>query len=346
MMRRIWWLVAVAAVSGCGDDFVGPCVPDDAGNGCTAAPRRTAAARRPRIPARAAPEARTTETAARKPTRGLTPWTMTRARTCHPWTWTRPSRWTRRSRPRTPARTRAPTPARTRRTLDGTQLAPCEAFEEGACAEGLGCYVRGNGPGFCTATCEDDEDCEVLTDAEYTCSTTFGGGQGGNGGMGLCRIECEGENDTESCPGSLECISVGGQGGQGNGGAFRCGYTDDPPDQGEGTVARWGRCTESDPTAQATWFVTAPSRRTPTASAPTPARTTMTAAKTPVGRYRPDLRDAERVPLRLRRGRHLPRRNGSASRTAARIPCAVKFDGSVNQRGAKKTPKTNRGARA
>ena len=247
MMRRIWWLVAVAAVSGCGDDFVGPCVPDDAGNGCdggTSPDGGGAAGTNSGTSGTGStndrdggPQADTgTDPMDDDAGEDMPPVDMDAA---------------------VPMDAAQPTPdagsdagsdsgANPPDSRTAPQLAPCEAFEEGACAEGLGCYVRGNGPGFCTATCEDDEDCEVLTDAEYTCSTTFGGGQGGNGGMGLCRIECEGENDTESCPGSLECISVGGQGGQGNGGAFRCGYTDDPPDQGEGTVARWGRCTESD----------------------------------------------------------------------------------------------------
>jgi hypothetical protein len=136
---------------------------------------------------------------------------------------------------------------------DGSQLTPCTFGEQDACADGLGCYQRGATSGFCTATCEDDEDCAALSGADYTCSTTFGGGgQGPGGGMGLCRIDCEGADDTESCPAPLKCLSVGGGfGGNGNGngngqgGAFRCGYAQDQAPQGADDVPLWGRCEDS-----------------------------------------------------------------------------------------------------
>ena len=65
--------------------------------------------------------------------------------------------------------------------------------------------------------------------------------------MGICRVECDGEDDTESCPGMLVCLRVTGGGqGQGNGGAFRCGYPTEPPGGEDGTVARFGRCQDSD----------------------------------------------------------------------------------------------------
>jgi hypothetical protein len=80
---------------------------------------------------------------------------------------------------------------------EGAQNGPCGAGN--ACDDGLGCYGPDDSlPNFCTLECNDDEDCEGLSGATWTCFV--------NGG--LCRVECVPSNGNADCPDGFECADV------------------------------------------------------------------------------------------------------------------------------------------
>jgi hypothetical protein len=81
---------------------------------------------------------------------------------------------------------------------DGAQNGACRASGD-ACDDGLGCYEPDeNLPNFCTLECTEDEDCEELGGATWTCFI--------NGG--LCRVECDRDNGNDDCPAGFECTDV------------------------------------------------------------------------------------------------------------------------------------------
>lgn len=81
---------------------------------------------------------------------------------------------------------------------DGAQNGACRASGE-LCDDGLGCYEPDeNLPNFCTLECNDDEDCEELGGATWTCFI--------NGG--LCRVQCDSGNGNDDCPAGFECTDV------------------------------------------------------------------------------------------------------------------------------------------
>jgi hypothetical protein len=104
--------------------------------------------------------------------------------------------------------------------MDGNQLAVCDNDRD--CNMNLGCYSPESG-GFCTRTCEQEQDCADLPGATYHC-----------GQSGLCSVECENADDDASCPPGLECTQRGDGDGGGNGGgdAFRCLYPEAAPEPG------------------------------------------------------------------------------------------------------------------
>jgi hypothetical protein len=93
--------------------------------------------------------------------------------------------------------------------MDGEQLAVCT--DEQDCDDGLGCYAEGGGQDFCTATCSNDDDCQGLGGAEYTCSDD-----------GLCEVVCA-VGDSSSCPEGMTCLQTSGPGPGGL--QFRCKYS-------------------------------------------------------------------------------------------------------------------------
>jgi hypothetical protein len=117
---------------------------------------------------------------------------------------------------------------------DGSQLAACA--EDGDCTEDRVCYTPGaqQATGYCTASCESNDDCSALG-AEYTCNATGGMGMGMSGG-GACRIECE-DSDDMSCPDLMTCVETSPD-------TFRCAYVeDDAP--GSQDVELWEPCSEN-----------------------------------------------------------------------------------------------------
>jgi hypothetical protein len=114
---------------------------------------------------------------------------------------------------------------------DGDQLAVCE--EDGDCGDDLACYDPGPGQHFCTRTCAETADCAQLTGAEYTCSDD-----------GLCEVRCENVLDTESCPDGLSCTLVRGPGGGQGGPQFRCKYSENAGQTGDGEA--WSACLAPD----------------------------------------------------------------------------------------------------
>jgi hypothetical protein len=83
---------------------------------------------------------------------------------------------------------------------EGAQNGACRAAGD-ACDDGLGCYQPDeNLPAFCTLECAENEDCDALGGATWTCFT--------NGG--LCRVECDSGNGNDDCPAGFECTDVVG----------------------------------------------------------------------------------------------------------------------------------------
>jgi hypothetical protein len=84
---------------------------------------------------------------------------------------------------------------------EGAQNGACREGGD-ACDDGLGCYEPDNAhPGFCTAECQDDDDCAALGGAEWTCYVM------GN----LCRVICDSAaNGNDECPAGFQCAEVVG----------------------------------------------------------------------------------------------------------------------------------------
>jgi hypothetical protein len=98
--------------------------------------------------------------------------------------------------------------------MTGDQLSVCGAPAD--CDMNFGCYDVGPGRGFCTAVCENDNDCKEIDGADYSCSAD-----------GLCEVECGGgPRGSERCPEGLVCTQVTdtGPGGLRN----RCKYPASP----------------------------------------------------------------------------------------------------------------------
>ncbi len=118
---------------------------------------------------------------------------------------------------------------------DGTQGAACSS--KYPCQGGLNCYMPGSAiVGSCTKNCNNAAQCNSLTGAKYSCSSTgvFGGG-------GSCRITCTGASDS-SCPANMLCKASSGGGG-GGGTSFECVYDD--KSLGSRNVELWGKCDTS-----------------------------------------------------------------------------------------------------
>jgi hypothetical protein len=83
---------------------------------------------------------------------------------------------------------------------EGAQNGPCRDSGD-VCDDGLGCYLPDeNLPSFCTLECTDDDDCDALGGAEWTCWVM----------EGLCRVQCS-DNGNDDCPADFECTDVLGQ---------------------------------------------------------------------------------------------------------------------------------------
>lgn len=83
-------------------------------------------------------------------------------------------------------------------TAEGEQNGSCGADDQ-QCDDGLGCYRPDmNLTGFCTLECQDDDDCNALGGADWTCYTM------GN----LCRVQCDSGNGNDDCPDGFECTDV------------------------------------------------------------------------------------------------------------------------------------------
>jgi len=84
---------------------------------------------------------------------------------------------------------------------DGAQNGTCRESGD-VCDDGLGCYQPDDTlPSFCTLECDEDDDCNGLGGAEWTCFV--------NGG--LCRVACDSGNGNDDCPAGFECTDVVGQ---------------------------------------------------------------------------------------------------------------------------------------
>jgi hypothetical protein len=118
---------------------------------------------------------------------------------------------------------------------DGNQGSVCEDGTD--CNQDLDCYNAGtDGQGFCSATCEMDDDCTAIAGAAYVCSMS----------TGVCIVECEGEDDEESCPDGMACVNTSGFGGGGMA-SYRCKYPDAPP--AAGTAQAFEACSMEEPCA-------------------------------------------------------------------------------------------------
>jgi hypothetical protein len=83
---------------------------------------------------------------------------------------------------------------------EGAQNGACRASGD-ACDDGLGCYEPDeNLPSFCSLECTDDDDCEALGGATWTCWVMGG----------LCRVACDSGNGNDDCPAGFECTEVVG----------------------------------------------------------------------------------------------------------------------------------------
>jgi hypothetical protein len=116
-----------------------------------------------------------------------------------------------------------------------------DVCDEGAdCKDDLGCFNPGEeGRGVCSIDCVQDEQCEDIPGADWTCSMT----------NGLCQVECVGEDDDDSCPAGLICVKTISVGGGGGGGfdAFRCKHPGDgDPDPTPGTQGPYDACEHSE----------------------------------------------------------------------------------------------------
>ena len=121
---------------------------------------------------------------------------------------------------------------------DGNQLAVCASAVD--CNKDYACFnTTGPSQGFCTKTCQSDDDCMGLSGGTYSCQTA----------QGVCVIHCMGTDDT-SCPDQMDCEQTGRTAGGGTGGAtdggtttaYTCTY---PESAGITPMPAWSMCTSA-----------------------------------------------------------------------------------------------------